>query len=78
MDITKLDAQSILSDEVLEEWASEADEIEKAKLLLALQDKAKLVGVKGKFDIMIAAYKRVQKFLHRKVRQIWQVTNNAN
>ena len=65
MDITKLDAQSILSDEVLEEWASEADEIEKAKLLLALQDKAKLVGVKGKFDIMIAAYKRVQKEIIR-------------
>lgn len=61
MDITKLDAQSILSDEVLEEWASEPDEIEKAKLLLALQDKAKLVGVKGKFDLMVAAYKRVQK-----------------
>ena len=61
LDITKLDAQSILSDEVLEEWASEPDEIEKAKLLLALQDKSKLLGVKGKFDIMVAAYKRVQR-----------------
>ena len=41
MDITKLDAVSILSDDVLTEVFEEQDPILQAKLLLSLQEKAK-------------------------------------
>ena len=59
MDITKLDAISIISDDVLMEVFEEQDAIEQAKLLLALQEKAKILGVKGKFDTLVKAYKKI-------------------
>lgn len=65
MDITKLDAVSILSDEVLTEVFEIQDEIEKAKMILALQDKAKLLGVKNKFDTMINAYKKAERSIRK-------------
>lgn len=61
MDITKLDAKSILSDEVLTEIFEEQDPIEQAKLLLSVQEKAKILGVKTKFDTMATAYKKVNR-----------------
>lgn len=65
MDITKLDAVSILSDDVLSEVFEEQDEIYKARLLLSLQEKAKLLGVKSKFDALVRAYKKVDRELKR-------------
>lgn len=65
MDITKLDAVSITSDEVFEEVFSEKDEILKARLLLSLEEKAKLLGVKGKFDIILKAYKKTDRELQK-------------
>ena len=61
MDITKLDAKSILSDEVLTEIFEEQNPIEQAKLLLSVQEKAKILGVKTKFDTMATAYKKVNR-----------------
>ncbi len=65
LDITVLDAVSILSDAVLAEVFEEQDEIEKARILLALQDKAKLLGVKSKFDSLVRAYKKVDRSIQR-------------
>lgn len=65
MDITKVDAVSILSDEVLTEVFEIQDPIEQAKLLLSLQEKAKIMGVKGKFDTMVKAYKKVNREIAR-------------
>lgn len=65
MDITKLDAVSITSDEVFEEVFSERDEILKARLLLSLEEKAKLLGVKGKFDTILKAYKKTDRELQK-------------
>lgn len=65
MDITKLDAVTILSDEVLEEVFEEQDPIMQAKVLLSLQEKAKGLGVKGKFDALVRAYKKVNREIAR-------------
>lgn len=69
MDITKLDAVSILSDEVLDEVFEEQNPIEQARTLLALEEKAKLLGIKGKFDALVKAYKRVEKEMKRRERE---------
>lgn len=65
MDITALDAVSILSDDVLTEVFEEPDAIEQARLLLSLQEKAKGLGVKGKFDALVRAYKKVNREIAR-------------
>lgn len=65
MDITVLDAVSILSDDVLTEVFDEPDAIEQARLLLSLQEKAKGLGVKGKFDALVKAYKKVNREIAR-------------
>ena len=65
MDITILDAVSILSDDVLTEVFDEPDAIEQARLLLSLQEKAKGLGVKGKFDALVRAYKKVNREIAR-------------
>lgn len=69
MDITKLDAVTILSDKVLEEVFDEQDPIQQAKILLSLQEKAKGLGVKGKFDALVKAYKKVNREIERANRQ---------
>ena len=72
MDITKLDAVSILSDKVFEEVFEEQDPIQQAKILLSLQEKAKIHGVKGKFDAMVRAYKKVNREIERANKQVPQ------
>ena len=59
--IASMTASDVISDAVLDEVFSEEDEIQKAKLLLMLEDKATELGVKSKFRAMVAAYKRVEK-----------------
>jgi len=61
IDITKLDAQSIIADDVLDEVFSEEDLILRSRILLSLQEKAKGLGVKSKFDTMVKAYQKVEK-----------------
>jgi uncharacterized protein (DUF927 family) len=56
-----LTAETIISDEVLTEVFDEEDEIQKARLLLSLQDRAEELGVKTKFAKLIAAYNKANK-----------------
>ena len=76
MDITKLDAISIISDEVMIEVFEEQDAIQQAKLLLSLQEKAKLLGVKGKFDAMVKAYKKVNREIEKASKETMQSNNS--
>ena len=55
------DRDSILEDEVFIEIFDQEDEIQKARMLLSLQDRAKELGVKGKFDSMVKAFQKVAK-----------------
>ena len=59
--IASMTASDVISDAVLDEVFSEEDEIQKAKLLLMLEDKATELGVKSKFRAMVAANKPVEK-----------------
>jgi len=57
-EINSLTSESILSEEVICEVLEEQDEVFKAKLLLTLIDKSKDLGVKTKFEKLVAAYKK--------------------
>lgn len=60
MDITALDTkEKLLSKAVLDEVFEIQDEIDRAIMLLSLQEKAKMLGVKGQFDDLVRAYKKV-------------------
>lgn len=69
MDLTKLNEKTILSDEVFEEIFSQEDEIYKARLLLSAQEVAERFRVKGKFDQMVKAYKRVDRETKQRKKQ---------
>ena len=69
IDITKLDAESVMSDATLDEVFEETDPIQRSKILLALQDKAKLLGVKAKFDTMVRAYNKLEKQIQKSERE---------
>lgn len=77
MDITKLKTpDELLADSVFEEVFEIQDPIERSKLILALQDKAKLLNIKSKFDEMVRAYKKVDRELRKSSAQVQQ-TNNS-
>jgi len=67
--LNELDKQTILADEIFEEVFNQEDEIQKARLLLSLQDRAAELGVKGKFDGLVKAYKRVDRETKQKKKQ---------
>ena len=69
MDLTKMNEKTILSDEVFEEIFSQEDEIYKARLLLSAQEVAERFHVKGKFDQMGKAYKRVDRETKQRKKQ---------
>lgn len=60
-ELNRLTKDSILDEEVFEEIFSQEDEIYKARLILALQDRALELGVKQKFKDLLKAYAMVQK-----------------
>ena len=76
MDLTKLNEKTILSDKVFEEIFSQEDEIYKARLLLSAQEVAERFHVKGKFDQMVKAYRRVDRETKQKKHQESSGTNN--
>ena len=76
MDLTKLNEKTILSDEGFEEIFSQEDEIYKARLLLSAQEVAERFHVKGKFDQMVKAYKKVDRETKQKKKQESAGTNN--
>jgi len=76
MDLTKLNEKTVLSEEVFEEIFSQEDEIYKARLLLSVQEVAERFHVKGKFDQMVKAYKRVDRETKQKKKQQEAGMNN--
>lgn len=76
MDLTRLNEKTILSDEVFEEIFSQEDEIYKARLLLSAQEVAERFRVKGKFDQMVKAYKRVDRETKQKKKQEFSSMDN--
>lgn len=64
--LNEYDKQGILSEEVFIEIFGQEDAIRQAQLLLSCQDRAKELGVKGKFDALTKAYSKVDKETRRK------------
>lgn len=58
--MNSLTSETILADEILCEVFEEDDEIQKARLLLTLTDRAKELGVKAKFEKLVIAYKKTK------------------
>lgn len=67
--LNQLTAESILSDEVLTEVFDQEDELQKARLLLSLEDRAGELGVKKKFQELIKVYKRIEKEMKRQEKE---------
>lgn len=63
------DADSILAEEVFTEIFDEQDKIQQARMILSLEDRAKELGVKTKFDSLIKAYQNVEKEMKRQQRE---------
>lgn len=63
------DAESILAEEVFTEIFDEQDEIQKARMILSLMDRAKELGVKAKFESLVTAYKKVEREMKRQQRE---------
>ena len=61
IEIATLDAESVMSDAVLDEVFEETDPIMRSRILLSLQERAKILGVKTKFDTMVRAYNKVER-----------------
>lgn len=61
MNIDELTAVTILSDETMFEIMDEKDPVEREKLIQELTDKAKIEGVKGKFEKILSAFKKKEK-----------------
>lgn len=81
IDIPSLSAETILSEDVLDQVFDDTDLISRCKTILALTDKAKLLGVKGKFDAMVKAYEKVEReanSLERNKRKNNVPVNNDN
>lgn len=69
MNINELTAETILSDSVFDELFSELDIVEREKLICLLLDRAKVLGVKGKFDKLLAANKAQHKKMQKQEAQ---------
>ena len=65
IEIATLDAESIISEEVLDEVFGENDLILRCRLILSMQERAKILGVKSKFDEMVKTYKRVERQMQK-------------
>jgi putative DNA primase/helicase len=74
--LEKLNKQTILADEIFEEIFSQEDEIRKARMLLSLQDRAAELGIKGKFNQMVKAYRQVDRETKQKKKQEFSSVDN--
>lgn len=59
--LKEYDAESILSEELMAEVFDQEDAIMQARMLLSLEDRAKELGVKTKFDKLVKVYERIMK-----------------
>lgn len=66
--LERLTKDSILSEEVFAEIFGQEDEIQKARMLIALEERAAQLGVKGKFTALVKAYQRANKEMRRRER----------
>lgn len=64
--LIKLDKNSILGEDIFVEIFDQEDEIAKARMILSLTDRASELGVKGKFEELLKAYKKVDRENKRK------------
>lgn len=69
MPLNQLTAETILSDEILSEVFDQEDELYKARLILSLEDRAKELGVKRKFEDLVKAYKKVEKEIRQREKE---------
>lgn len=67
--LIEYDKESILSEDVFVEIFDQEDEIKKARMILSLTDRAADLGVKGKFEELLKAYKRVDRQVKRRERE---------
>lgn len=56
--LNNLTADTILEEKIFTEVFEDEDEIHKARMLLSLTDRAKELGVKGKFETLVKVYKK--------------------
>lgn len=59
--LKEYDAESILSEELMAEVFDQEDAIMQARMLLSLEDRAKELGVKTKFDKLVKVYEKITK-----------------
>lgn len=78
MNIESLDSKSILFDNVFSELMDEEDIITKTRMELELEDRAKELGVKTKFDTILKAYKKQKKKMDQEEKQNQQVSMVEN
>lgn len=64
--LQELTSEEILSEEIFQAVFDEEDLIVRARLILGLEDRAKQLGVKGKFEGILKAYKAVDKSTRQK------------
>lgn len=64
--LDRLDKDSILTERVFQELFDQEDEIKKARLMIALADRAEELGVKVKFNTILRAYKKVDREMRKK------------
>ena len=63
--LDRLDKNSILEERIFQELFDQEDEIKKARLMLALADRAEELAVKTKFNTILRAYKKVDKEMQK-------------
>lgn len=76
--LDRLDKNSILEERIFQELFDQEDEIKKARLMIALADRAEELGVKTKFNTILRAYKRVDKEMKKQEHSPSLVENWTN
>lgn len=76
--LDRLDKNSILEERIFQELFDQEDEIKKARLMIALVDRAEELGVKTKFNTILRAYKRVDKEMRKQEHSPSLVENWTN
>lgn len=76
--IENMTKEEILSAETLTEVFDEEDEIQRAVLIVQLSERAKELKIKTQFDTMVKAFKRVDRQMAKKRRQVSLVENWTN
>ena len=64
--LIEYDKKGILAEEVFVEIFEQDDMIRRAQMLLSFQDRAKELGVKGQFDMMVKVFQEVERETKKK------------